>query len=234
LEYQEKRCTKCKKIKPIEDFHKQKGRKYGSSHCKECNKEYFKNNFEHYQKIKREYYKNNREREIKRTAQWRIDNPEKKKLQRKREYANKREEFIRNAARWAKENPDKRKEIANRWSRNNPEHRRRIRAIPKNKINHSISSSMRLALNGNKNGRKWESLVPYNLQDLIKHLENKFLKGMNWNNYGRYGWNIDHIIPIDLWEFEKPEDSEFKQCWALCNLQPLWEKENQSKSNKII
>ena len=65
-------------------------------------------------------------------------------------------------------------------------------------------------------------------------IENKFKPGMTWNNYGRNGWHIDHIIPISLWEFETPQDREFKQCWALCNLQPLWESENIAKLNKVV
>jgi len=56
---------------------------------------------------------------------------------------------------------------------------------------------------------------------------------MSWNNYGYYGWHIDHIIPVSWWQFNSPEDREFKQCWALCNLQPLWRKDNQIKSDKM-
>jgi len=55
---------------------------------------------------------------------------------------------------------------------------------------------------------------------------------MNWNNYGKYGWTIDHIIPISWWKFESYEDREFKQCWCLANLQPLWAHDNFSKHNR--
>ena len=55
---------------------------------------------------------------------------------------------------------------------------------------------------------------------------------MNWENQGK--WHIDHIIPISLWQFEIHTDREFRQCWALCNLQPLWGKDNLSKNNKIF
>ena len=34
------------------------------------------------------------------------------------------------------------------------------------------------------------------------------------------------------WEFKSPEDDEFKQCWALCNLQPMWATDNIRKNNK--
>ena len=59
----------------------------------------------------------------------------------------------------------------------------------------------------------------------------QFKGDMNWENMGQ--WHIDHIIPISLWQFEKPEDREFKQCWALANLQPLWAGDNLRKYNRV-
>jgi len=97
-----------------------------------------------------------------------------------------------------------------------------------------ITSSMNGALHGKKNGRKWESLVGYTLADLMRHLERLFLPGMNWDNYGRRGWNVDHIIPRTAFNYTSPEDEDFKRCWALSNLQPLWEADNIRKSNKLM
>jgi len=99
------------------------------------------------------------------------------------------------------------------------------------RLNDRFSKSMRQALSLNKKGHHWEKLVNYKLIDLIKHIEKQFKKGMSWKNIGL--WHIDHIIPISLWKFTSYKDREFKQCWALCNLQPLWAKENRVKSNKI-
>ena len=65
----------------------------------------------------------------------------------------------------------------------------------------------------------------------MKHIEKKFVSGMSWSNYGR--WHIDHIKPISKFNFVKPEDEDFKRCWALKNLQPLWAEENLSKHNKL-
>lgn len=78
----------------------------------------------------------------------------------------------------------------------------------------------------------WENIVGYTVQELKEHLESQFKDGMSWENYGKYGWHIDHIIPISLWKYNSYGDREFKQCWALANLQPLWAKENKSKGNK--
>lgn len=66
---------------------------------------------------------------------------------------------------------------------------------------------------------------------LKKHLERKFTKGMNWGNYGLYGWHIDHIIPCASFDLNNPEQQ--KICFNYKNLQPLWAKDNLSKSAKL-
>lgn len=65
---------------------------------------------------------------------------------------------------------------------------------------------------------------------LNQNVEKKFDENMSWNNYGK--WHIDHIIPISWWEYNSKNDREFKQCWGLANLQPLWAKDNFIKGNR--
>jgi len=36
-----------------------------------------------------------------------------------------------------------------------------------------------------------------------------------------------------VFNFSKPEDMDFKRCWALSNLQPLWAADNFSKHAKL-
>jgi hypothetical protein len=45
-------------------------------------------------------------------------------------------------------------------------------------------------------------------------------------------WHIDHIIPKSAFAYESPDDPEFKACWTLTNLRPLWKKANQDKKAK--
>ena len=73
-------------------------------------------------------------------------------------------------------------------------------------------------------------LVGCSIPDLIKHLESKFQEGMNWSNYGFYGWHIDHIRPCS--SFNLLNEEEQKQCFHYTNLQPLWAKDNLQKHNK--
>ena len=42
---------------------------------------------------------------------------------------------------------------------------------------------------------------------------------------------IDHIKPRSLFKYKKPENKEFKECWALNNLQPLEKIANIKKFN---
>ena len=53
---------------------------------------------------------------------------------------------------------------------------------------------------------------------------------MSWSNYGKNGWEIDHIIPCSL--FNLTNDLEQKECFNYLNLQPLWMLDNILKSNK--
>jgi len=103
------------------------------------------------------------------------------------------------------------------------------------KLNRNIRSSMchSLKYNGSKNGRHWEDLVGYTLTDLKKHLQKQFIDGMTWENWGINGWHIDHVIPISAFNFTDPSHTDFKRCWSLKNLQPLWAFDNISKNDKL-
>lgn len=111
--------------------------------------------------------------------------------------------------------------------------RNRYHTEPKIKLATCISTHMRVALKGNKAGKKWESLVGYTLEDLMKHLESRFQPGMNWKNHSKHGWHVDHIIPKSSFVYTSHEDEQFKKCWALDNLQPLWAEDNWSKHAKL-
>lgn len=68
----------------------------------------------------------------------------------------------------------------------------------KYRIRNVISPALCRSLKGNKNGRHWEDLVGYTRQELKQHLETLFTEGMSWDNYGKFGWHIDHILPLSF------------------------------------
>ena len=103
----------------------------------------------------------------------------------------------------------------------------------KKRINNSVRSAVgRTISKGSKRMRHWEDLVGWTVTELKIHLESLFKVGMTWENYGE--WQIDHKIPIAAFNFNCPDEIDFKKCWALENLQPLWKEENLKKGSRLI
>ena len=98
---------------------------------------------------------------------------------------------------------------------------KRLYAIHSRNISRSVKDA--------RNRCKWTELAGYSVHDLRTHLESLFGVGMNWGNYGRHGWHIDHIRPISTFSINGYSDSAFKECWALENLQPMWGGDNIRK-----
>jgi hypothetical protein len=73
------------------------------------------------------------------------------------------------------------------------------------------------------------NLIGCTPEELKTHIEGLFTDGMSWENYGTYGWHIDHIIPLS---FGKDNNEIIKLC-HYTNLQPLWSEDNLKKSNKL-
>jgi len=103
---------------------------------------------------------------------------------------------------------------------------------PKNKIAKNMRWAISRSLHGGKRSKKTQDILGYTITELKRHLEKQFLSGMSWDNYGYYGWHIDHIKPIAAFNYTSIHDSEFKECWALDNLRPLWAKDNISKQGR--
>jgi hypothetical protein len=68
------------------------------------------------------------------------------------------------------------------------------------------------------------------IQEFKLYLESKFQTGMTWDNYGRKGWHIDHIIPISRFDLLNAEQA--KIACHYTNLQPMWWNENLKKGNR--
>jgi len=187
----------------------------------ERHKEYRLKNIDKLNEYSKEYYLENKDK----IREYYLKNKEKIKKQ-------KRESYLKNH--------EKRKERMKEYYLKNKkiiiEHhgeyeKNRRKTDPKFRLVSNIRGAISRSLHGSKNGRHWEDLVGYTLNDLKAHLEKQFTDGMNWANYGE--WHIDHIIPLSRWNFTKPEHVAFKKCWALDNLQPLWAEENLSKNARL-
>jgi len=153
---------------------------------------------------------------------------------------------------WAGEHPENRRKSRKKWEQKNLEYKKEYRREhikqirkhmnayvkqrrekePKFRLDQNMRNLISYSLKGKKAGRKWKTLVNYTLKDLMEHLESQFDEKMNWENYGSY-WEVDHIRPRSLFKYNSPEDSEFKECWVLKNLQPLEKTANLRKSNTV-
>jgi hypothetical protein len=136
-----------------------------------------------------------------------------------------RERNLARKEKWRAANPEKVKEME---KRSNDKRHRTI----KGRLNSTISSRLNRVLHGSKAGRHWEDLVNFTIDQLRGHLEKSFTPGMNWENYGSY-WVVDHKIPVAVFNYEHPDDIDFRICWSLKNLRPLAKSENLFKWAKI-
>jgi len=109
------------------------------------------------------------------------------------------------------------------------------KATPQVRLRTGIGAAIAHSLKGRtKGGNGWQTILGYTIHDLVKHLESKFQEGMSWENYGLFGWHVDHVKPVSMHSYEEVTDQEFLDCWAITNLQPLWAAENMAKGNRWI
>jgi hypothetical protein len=74
------------------------------------------------------------------------------------------------------------------------------------------------------------ALVGCNSITLRSWLEEKFKRGMTWDNYGRV-WVVDHKIPLASFDLSIPEQRAIACHYT--NLQPLTHRENSEKGDSI-
>jgi len=187
-----------------------------------------------------------------RSARWLAKNKEKAKAATRRWQNNNKErvESVRKA--WQLKNKESRNKyqaeyyIKNRARKLELERKRRLKnpgyfsekqrnLMAKNKsyrIGQNLRTRIGAALRGTQKTSSTESLTGCGFQELIKWLESKFKPGMSWENYGKFGWHIDHIRPCSSFDLSKPEEQA--ACFHYTNLQPLWAYENLSKSDKFF
>lgn len=195
--------------------HRDKIIEYQHKYNKECrdkcyarHKKYVENNKDKVREKRKEWYQKNRDRILKDRKIYRVEN-----IGRIREYLEKNKDKIKTRTHSYKKKYYKTKnnDAMFRLDRN-------MAAL--------IGQCIR------KNRISWKAMLPYTLGELKTHIESQFKDGMSWDNYSRTGWHIDHIIPRSWWKYNSSNDIEFKQCWALANLQPLWAKDNLVKGNR--
>jgi hypothetical protein len=221
-----KRCSKCKEIKPVTEFYKDKYKADGlTSQCKSCcdirDKKYHSKNKGKDNAAARQYHKKHPDKHREASKRSNEKDPERSN----RWYKNNRKHKIKQNMEWRKKHPG----YANMYYAN-----RR-----KNDIGFRLACDLRRRLNKALHGKHKSGSAVRDLgcsiEKLRTYLEEQFKPGMSWNNYGRYDpnkrtWNIDHIKPFAFFTRLTKRD----QLLAVCNyrnLQPLWWDENCSKGS---
>lgn len=194
-------CSKCKEEKELIEFGKDLTRKGGYSYlCKLC-----------LIKKSNTYRKNNKEKVDLAYMEYKRKYPE-RRIESSKKYKENHKDKISEYRKYYSNKRRKESEII-RMSENI---RRRINSILKRK--------------GFYKKNKTFSIVGCTPIQLKEHLESMFSDGMTWENYGFYGWHIDHIIPLS----SAKNEEELKKLCHYTNLQPLWCKDNLSKGSKIL
>lgn len=209
-------CRRCGEIKPFEMFSRAGKCVHGISwSCISCEKqrkrEYKTNNKEKVKKSNYEYAINNKEKLSKYHSKWYMCN--------RNNHKKKRDEYYR-------KNKDKTIKKGNEYRTN-----RKQKDI-EYKIRINLRSRFYSALKKQGVNKNCSSIdiVGCTNEELKKHLQYKFTSGMDWFNYGVFGWHIDHIKPCASFDLTDPKQQ--KECFHYTNLQPLWWYDNLSKGAK--
>lgn len=198
-------CTKCEKELPSDEeyFYKQKLGLHGlRSVCRECCNERDK-----------KYYKENVNKNRERAKRYHYKNKDKINKYRREYYKINKDKMYKRAIEYRNEN---------------------VQAM----LAYSLRKRLNSAVRSNQKSGSAVNDLGISTHEFKKYLESKFYnrlitgENMTWDNYGRRGWHIDHIIPLSF--FDLSDREQFIEACHYTNLQPLWAEENFSKNNKIL
>lgn len=163
--------------------------------------------------ISRNWYRRNRER---------ARNGQRKYYQLNREASKKR------TSAWTAQNLERRRAMSRASAKRNRSRKRRYDSFyysrADRRVTRSLRARFRAVLRNQKASDSVVALLGCSPGHLRQHLESRFQPGMTWENYGRYGWHVDHIIPCSAFDLTNPE--EVRKCFHFSNLQPLWWRDN--------
>lgn len=233
-----KTCTKCGICKSASDFggrcswcraccaaHKRAKRAQDPEKARAIQRASYRRNHESRRAAAKEWYLANRERELERNRQASRDKREERAPREKAWRQANKERVLENNRKWRAANPEQDRQHAR-------DKYRRYKQDPSWRLTRVMRAGMWKALKGVKGSGHWFELLDYTVDDLRAHLERQFVKGMSWENFGR--WHVDHIVPLSSFSLSGPHDPEFRRAWALTNLRPLWASENMSKGARVI
>jgi hypothetical protein len=205
---EKKICSKCKIEKDICEFGKCIRSKSGlKPACLQC------------RKIESEIYRKKNPEKMK---EWYKDNQERALQQKRNYYQENRELVLERSKLWTKNNRD----TVNNYIKS----KKRENSLFKVELNIRSRLTQYLKQKNITKRNKTYNIVGIDINGLKKYIEDQFENGMTWENYGVYGWHIDHKIPL----CSANNETELLKLFHYTNLQPLWAEDNLKKNGKIL
>jgi hypothetical protein len=210
----EKTCTHCKVVKLLSEFPVEKNKP--RSKCKSCKS-----------LINKRWRELNKDKiTLKNKEKWQKRKNDINYIISYRDYySNNRNLILENKKEYYEKNKKKILENHKKYEQ------LQLKNNPLFRLRKNVRRRLHLALNGKFKSKTTLNLIGCSWEELKVYLESKFQSGMSWDNYGYYGWHVDHIIPVSNFNIENLE--ELKKCMHYTNLQPLWMIDNLKKSNLL-
>lgn len=168
-----------------------------------------------------------RQQNIEYCKKYHLANWDAEKIQRKKHYDANRDRLLAARRRYYWNNRSA--EIA----KSVQSHTKKYQNDPYYRMAHNLRIRMLNVLRaaGTNKSKKTRILIGCSAQELARHIERQFTEGMTWENRGRNGWHIDHIVPCAAFDFRIPEHQSM--CFHYSNLRPMWGADNIRKSDRI-
>jgi hypothetical protein len=207
--------------------------------CKIKSRGYYKANADKIQLYQKAHYKDNIDRITERQKEYNKVNKEKVKDRREQYRALNADKIKNSVKKYQQSHADEINKYQIEYRVTHAEHiSARKRKYIQKRMTKDVNFKIRRALRGRlckaiRGGFKAGSAVRdlgCTVDQLKQHLESKFQEGMTWDNWGTYGWHIDHIIPLS--SFDLSDREQLLKACHYTNLQPLWAEENLKKSDK--
>jgi len=217
----QKTCNNCGVTKPITQDFPKNGNNYRSvckiCHCEKQKHRYHENHNEYLQRKKKQY-ETNKENTLERNKKYRQENRDIIREQKQSYYQNNKLEILQKAK--AKDYKEKR----NKYLQNRRKTDKKFAMV----------CAYRARLNEVLHKQKQNTYVTYlncNREMFLNWIEFQSNSFYKWEDYGEK-WVIDHVIPIDFFDFNI--DEHVYKCFSWFNLRPCDKVENMKKSNKLI
>lgn len=259
----EKKCHKCKAIKPLDDFHKLTKSKDGHQpKCKDCKKQYQLQNKQRKSNKDKQRYSQNKEVIKKRANQYYHENIEVVRERRKKYYRQNAEDIKAKVKDWTKENIDY---VKNRNRKRYEENKNDISEKQKEYYNNNrdkiLEKNKKYRINNPDNIRRRRRKYHQRKKNDPVYKYSRLLRGNIWKSYKRNGFiksnKTEKILGCSIsWFFEEWLNNEYnppkkhidhivpvslattkEEVFVLnhfSNLQVLTANDNLSKNNKYI